>query len=111
MDFVDPAYAPGTGTPEVGGPTSRQAIDLLRELRALPLVAFDLVEVSPPYDHAEITAMLAANVVFEAASMVAWQRRQEAADLEPENVVRYPGPRRGTRGSDDEQHGATLLPG
>jgi agmatinase len=79
IDFVDPAYAPGTGTPEVGGPTSRQALDLLRELKALPLVGFDLVEVSPPYDSSEITAMLAANVIFEGLSMVAWQRLQQPA--------------------------------
>ncbi len=75
VDFVDPAYAPGTGTPEVGGPSSRQVLDLIRELKALPIVAFDLVEVSPPYDHAEATSMLAANVIFEVLSILAWQRR------------------------------------
>lgn len=87
VDFVDPAYAPGTGTPEVGGPTSRDALDLLRELRELPLVGFDLVEVSPAYDQAEITAMLAANVVFEAASLVAWRRKN--AGTSSDNVLRY----------------------
>ena len=75
VDFIDPAYAPGTGTPEVGGPSSRQVLDLLRELKALPMVAFDLVEVSPPYDYAEATSMLAANVIFEVLSILAWQRR------------------------------------
>ncbi len=86
IDFIDPAYAPGTGTPEVGGPTSRQAIDLMRELKALPLVGFDLVEVSPPYDSSEITSMLAANVIFEGLSMVAWQRLRRAEN----NLVEYP---------------------
>lgn len=76
IDFVDPAYAPGTGTPEVGGPSSREAIDLLRELKALPLVAFDLVEVSPPYDQAELTTMLGANVIYEALSILAWRKSE-----------------------------------
>jgi agmatinase len=90
IDFVDPAYAPGTGTPEVGGPTSRQALDLLRELKSLPLVGFDLVEVSPPYDNAEITSTLAANVIFEGLSMVAWRRLQQPV----ENLVEYPTKRK-----------------
>jgi len=90
IDFIDPAYAPGTGTPEVGGPTSRQALDLLRELKALPLVGFDLVEVSPPYDSSEITAMLAANAIFEALSMVAWRRLQQPE----QKLVEYPAKRR-----------------
>ncbi len=99
VDFVDPAYAPGTGTPEVGGPSSRQALDLLRELRALPLVGFDLVEVSPTYDHAEITAMLAANVAFEAISMVAWRRARRPAEGPAANVVKYPTRRRRADGT------------
>lgn len=75
-DFVDPAYAPGTGTPEVGGPTSRQTLDFLRELRALPLVAFDYVEVAPAYDSSELTTMLAANAVQEVLSILAWRKRR-----------------------------------
>jgi len=71
MDFVDPAFAPGTGTPEVGGPSSRQAIDLLRELKGLPMVGADLVEVAPNYDQSEITSMLAANLVYEMLSLIA----------------------------------------
>lgn len=74
MDFVDPAFAPGTGTPEVGGPSSRQAIDLLRELKGLPMVAADLVEVAPNYDQSEITSMLAANLVYEMLSLIAWKK-------------------------------------
>jgi agmatinase len=65
IDSVDPAYAPGTGTPEVAGLTSREIMVLVRGLRGLDLVAFDVVEVAPAYDSAEITALLAANLVYE----------------------------------------------
>ncbi|TMB95360.1 MAG: agmatinase [Chloroflexi bacterium] len=65
IDSVDPAFAPGTGTPEVAGLTSREIIELVRGLRGLPLVAFDVVEVAPAYDSSEITALLAANLVYE----------------------------------------------
>ena len=71
IDSVDPAFAPGTGTPEVGGLTSAQTLDLLRGLAGLEIVAFDIVEVSPPYDMSGITAMLAANVLFELVSVIA----------------------------------------
>jgi agmatinase len=62
VDFVDPAYTPGTGTPEVGGVTSWEALQLLRGLRGVNFVAFDIVEVLPAYDPTQITALLAANV-------------------------------------------------
>lgn len=65
IDSVDPAFAPGTGTPEVAGLTSREIVELVRGLRGLPLVGFDVVEVAPAYDHAEITALLAAHLVYE----------------------------------------------
>ena len=65
IDSVDPAFAPGTGTPEVAGLTSREIVDLVRGLRGLDLVGFDVVEVAPAYDSAEITALLAANLVYE----------------------------------------------
>jgi agmatinase len=65
IDSVDPAFAPGTGTPEVAGLTSREIMELVRGLRGLPLVGFDVVEVAPAYDSAEITALLAANLVYE----------------------------------------------
>ncbi len=72
IDAVDPAYAPATGTPEVGGFTSYQALQLVRGLQGLNLVAFDLVEVSPPYDNpGEITSILAANLIFEFLSLLA----------------------------------------
>src|SRR5882762_9945924 len=62
---VDPAFAPGTGTPQVGGLTSVQILELVRVLRGLNIVGCDLVEVSPPYDNGEITSLLAANLLFE----------------------------------------------
>ena len=71
IDATDPAYAPGTGTPEVGGFTSFQMLQMVRGLRGLNLVGFDLVEVNPQYDHGDITAILAANLVFEFLSLLA----------------------------------------
>lgn len=65
IDSLDPAYAPGTGTPEIGGLTSVQAIEIIRGCRGLNLVGCDLVEVSPPYDPQGNTALLAANLLFE----------------------------------------------
>ncbi len=65
IDCVDPAYAPGTGTPQVGGFTSMQILELVRALRGLNIVGCDLVEVSPPYDTGEITSLLAANLLYE----------------------------------------------
>jgi agmatinase len=69
IDVVDPAFAPGTGTPEVGGLTSRQILQLVRGLKGLNLVGCDLVEVAPAYDPAGITAILAANLAFEFLSL------------------------------------------
>ena len=71
IDSADPAYAPGTGTPEVGGLTSYQLLQLVRGLHGLNLIGFDLVEVSPPYDHGDITAILGSNIVFEYLSLLA----------------------------------------
>src|SRR2546425_13358111 len=65
IDVVDPAFAPGTGTPQVGGLSSAQILDLVRCLKGQNLVGCDLVEVSPPYDQGEITSLLAANLLFE----------------------------------------------
>jgi agmatinase/guanidinopropionase len=71
IDAADPAFAPGTGTPEVGGLTSYQMLQLVRGLHGLNLIGFDLVEVSPPFDHGDITAILAANIAFEYLSLLA----------------------------------------
>jgi agmatinase len=78
IDFVDPAFAPGTGTPEVGGPTSAQALAYLRALHGIDFRGFDCVEVSPPFDPSGITAWLAATVCFEMLSLVALQRSKRS---------------------------------
>jgi guanidinobutyrase len=65
IDSLDPAYAPGTGTPEIGGLTTPQAIELIRSLSGLNIVGCDLVEVSPPYDPSGNTALTAANILYE----------------------------------------------
>jgi len=80
VDVVDPGAAPGTGTPEPGGLSARQLLDAVRRVTMeLPVAGMDVVEVSPPYDHAEITAYLANRIVLEALSGMAWQRRQTAS--------------------------------
>ena len=75
VDFVDPAFAPGTGTPEIGGFTSREAQEFVRGLAGLEIVGCDVVEVLPPYDRAQITALLAANVAHEFLSLFALRRK------------------------------------
>jgi len=80
IDVCDPGHAPGTGTPEPGGLTARQLLDSVRRIcLELPVVGVDVVEVSPPYDHADITAALANRVVLEALSAIA-RRRRDARD-------------------------------
>ena len=75
IDVCDPAHAPGTGTPEPGGLTSRELLDAVRRIcRELPVAGIDVVEVSPPYDHAEITAFLANRVCLEALAGLAARR-------------------------------------
>lgn len=74
IDFLDPAYAPATGTPEVGGFSTREALRLLRLLRGIHIASADVVEVIPAYDHAQITAMAAANVAFELLVLMAVER-------------------------------------
>ena len=75
IDFVDPGFAPGTGTPEVGGPTSRDALRLVRGLAGLNFKGFDLVEVLPQYDHGEVTSLLAGTLLHEFLALLALQRR------------------------------------
>ena len=80
VDVVDPGLAPGTGTPEPGGLSSRQLLDAVRRIAMeLPLAGIDVVEVAPPYDHAEVTAFLANRVVLEALSGIAWRRKAASA--------------------------------
>ena len=76
IDFVDPGFAPGTGTPEVGGPNSRDALRLVRGLRGIELVGFDLVEVLPQYDHGEVTSLLAGTLMHEFLALLALERRE-----------------------------------
>ena len=78
IDVCDPGHAPGTGTPEPGGLSARQLLDAVRRIcLELPVVGMDVVEVAPPYDHADITAALANRVVLEALSAIARKRRDE----------------------------------
>jgi len=80
IDVCDPGAAPGTGTPESGGLSARELLDAVRRIALeLPVVGMDVVEVAPPYDHADITAMLGNRVVLEAISGIA-RRRQDAAN-------------------------------
>ena len=77
VDGLDPAFAPGTGTPVVGGLASWQALELMRGLEGLNLVGMDVVEVSPPFDHAEITAIVAATVAYEWLCLLALDKGAE----------------------------------
>lgn len=74
IDVLDPGFAPGTGTPEAGGMTSRELLEVLRGLRDSRIVSADIVEVSPPYDHADITAVAAANLAYELVSIMSAQQ-------------------------------------
>jgi agmatinase len=87
IDVVDPGFAPGTGTPEAGGPSSFEMLQILRGLRGIDFAGFDVVEVIPAYDPAGQTATLAANIAFEMISLVALRRLDRrgsaAADTAP----------------------------
>lgn len=75
IDFVDPAFAPATGTPEVGGPSADQALELLRSLAGTSFAGFDVVEVAPPYDNAgQTTSLIAANVAYTMLGLLARSR-------------------------------------
>jgi agmatinase len=78
VDFFDPAFAPGTGTPEAGGPTSAYGLQVVRHLAGAAFIGFDVVEVLPAHDHAAITALLAATLVFEFLALVAIGGRSPA---------------------------------
>ena len=81
IDVVDPGMAPGTGTPEPGGLTSRELLESVRRIcLELPVVGMDIVEVAPPFDHADITAILANRVVLEALSAIAFKRTGKSYD-------------------------------
>jgi arginase family enzyme len=71
IDVLDPAHAPGAGTPEAGGMTSRELLHCLRNLLRVNVVGADIVEVAPAYDHAEITGIAAAHIAYELISVLA----------------------------------------
>jgi agmatinase len=79
IDVLDPAHAPGTGTPEAGGLTSRELLNTLRGLVGLNVIGADVVEVAPAYDHAEITGIAAAHVSYELLSVLACNRASTTA--------------------------------
>ncbi|WP_027417057.1 agmatinase [Aneurinibacillus terranovensis] len=81
IDFLDPSFAPGTGTPEVAGATSTEALQLVRGLEGLNFVAFDLVEVLPSFDHGQVTANIASNVIFEFITLLAMQKKKKEEAL------------------------------
>jgi len=70
IDVLDPAHAPGTGTPEAGGITSRELLEILRGMRGMNLVGADVVEVAPAYDHADITAVAASHVAYDLITLM-----------------------------------------
>ena len=74
VDFFDPAYAPGTGTPEVGGPTSFQGLQYLRARTGVNWIGGSVVEVLPAYDHAQLTAQIGAQVAYEFICLVALEK-------------------------------------
>ena len=75
IDFLDPAYAPGTGTPEAGGFTGYESIRFIRGLKNIDFIGFDLVEVMPGYDPTQMTCLLAANIIYEFISLVALRKK------------------------------------
>jgi agmatinase len=77
IDFVDPAFAPGTGTIEVGGFTSSETLQLIRGLKGLNIIGCDIVEVIPEYDSNQITAFLAANIIYEFMTLIAIKKKEE----------------------------------
>ncbi len=86
VDVVDPGSAPATGTPEPGGLSARELLDAVRRIAMeLPLCGVDVVELSPPFDHAEVTAFLSNRIVLEALSGIAWRRARLAG-----RPVRHP---------------------
>ncbi|CUU56393.1 agmatinase [Parafrankia irregularis] len=95
IDVLDPAHAPGTGTPEAGGLTSRELLVLLRELASVDVVSGDIVEVAPAYDHAQITGIAAAHTAYEIVSTMAvapHPARSRPAHTVPTDAMAAPAP-------------------
>ena len=77
IDVLDPCHAPGTGTPEIAGMSSRELVGVLRGLAGLNIISADVVEVSPAYDHAELTSLSAATTVFEITNLFAYSKKRK----------------------------------
>ena len=77
IDVLDPAHAPGTGTPEPGGLTTRELQQILRGFSDVHIVGADVVEVAPAYDHAELTTIAAANTVYELMGLIALEAQAD----------------------------------
>ncbi len=96
IDVLDPGFAPGTGTPEAGGLTNRELLGILRGLAGVHLVGADIVEVAPPYDHAEVTAVAASHAAYELLGVVRLGTRpsprffSRIAGSAPRNRIRLP---------------------
>lgn len=75
IDFIDPAYAPGTGTPVLGGISTTQALEIVRGLKELNIIGYDLVEVAPQYDPTNVTSIAAAGVMYEFISHIAYKKK------------------------------------
>ena len=71
IDVLDPAHAPGTGTPEIAGMTTREIVNVLRGFSGMNLISADVVEVAPAYDHAELTSLAAATIIYELTNLFA----------------------------------------
>ena len=109
IDVLDPAHAPGTGTPEPGGLTTRELQLILRGLDGLRLAGADIVEVAPAYDHAELTSLAAANVAYELLGLLALQAGAQRGTGPPGPGRTGPGGTPGPGGSPGP--GGTLGPG
>ena len=77
IDVLDPAHAPGTGTPEIAGMSTRELVCVLRGMAGLNIISADVVEVAPAYDHAELTSLAAATIVFEITNLLAYHRKRK----------------------------------
>jgi|SRR5699024_164331 len=77
IDFYDPVYAPGTGTPEAGGATTYQGMELIQGLDGIDFIAFDLVEVLPAFDSGQVTAIAASNTIYEMMTLIALKKRRQ----------------------------------
>ncbi|HEY5586292.1 MAG TPA: arginase family protein [Ruminiclostridium sp.] len=77
IDFLDPSCAPGTGTPAIGGFSTAQALELIRGMKDLNVVGYDLVEVNPQYDVGSITSLAAATIMYEFVSQIAYRKKMK----------------------------------